>query len=173
MKHKLIITMLVAGAVAFAGLQPASANCGACGGGKKKGSHHDKTEKAKHGAIHMKMHKHHSSAADEVTISVPVLKRMLEADAVPVLLDARGGKYDDGRRIPGAKTMTPDTSKKKIAEMIPEKDTLVVVYCANPQCPASTQLASRLHKLGYKNILELPEGIDGWAEAGHEVEQVK
>ena len=50
---------------------------------------------------------------------------------------------------------------------------LVVTYCAGLKCPASHQLAERLEKLGYGNVIEYPEGIPGWIEAGHAVEQAK
>lgn len=88
-----------------------------------------------------------------------------------VILDARTGKWDDGKRIPGAKTLSAGDSDEKIAEMLPNKSALIVTYCGGVKCPASNQLAERLKKLGYTNILEYPEGIAGWEEKGNKVEQ--
>ncbi len=165
MKYLQSLTMLLAGAAMFAFSQGAYADCGECG---SEGDHAHQGKKGKHMEKAEKMGQH-----SKAEISVSALATLLKADAVPVLVDARGGKYDDGRRIPGAETLTPDASEEKIKATIPDKETLVVAYCANPQCPASSQLGKRLHKLGYKNVLELPAGIDGWSEAGHEVENVE
>jgi rhodanese-related sulfurtransferase len=97
------------------------------------------------------------------------LKTLLDSGANVTLLDARTGEYDDGRRIPGARSLAPDASAEAAAEVIPSKDALVVTYCSNLKCPASRMLAKRLGELGYSSILKFPEGIDGWAAAGHPV----
>jgi rhodanese-related sulfurtransferase len=60
-----------------------------------------------------------------------------------------------------------------VAEILPDKSELVVTYCANLKCPASRMLAAHLRKLGYKNVLEYPQGIDGWVASGYKVEKDK
>ena len=104
-------------------------------------------------------------------ISTAALKTLLSAGAQVTVLDARTGKYDDGRRIPGAASLSPQASAEDAAKLIKSKDSLVVTYCANLQCPASAMLAKRLAELGYKNILAYPHGIAGWADSGNKVEQ--
>jgi len=52
---------------------------------------------------------------------------------------------------------------------LPGKDALIVTYCSNLKCPASSRLARRLRELGYTSVLEYPYGIEGWTKAGHEV----
>jgi rhodanese-related sulfurtransferase len=111
----------------------------------------------------------HSHEAKDIT--TPVLKSLLESGAPVVVLDARTGQYDDGRRIPGAKALSPEATAEQAAKLIPEKSSLVVVYCSNLQCPASRMLGKRLHDLGYENVLEYAFGIQGWADAGNEVEK--
>lgn len=111
----------------------------------------------------------HASVAE---ISTPALATLLRSGK-PTVLDARTGKYDDGRRIPGAKSLSPEADAKEAAKQIPSKDSLVVTYCSNTQCPASGRLAKRLLELGYNNILEYPEGIAGWQQEGNQVEEVK
>jgi rhodanese-related sulfurtransferase len=106
-------------------------------------------------------------------IEVAALATLLKAGTPLVLLDARSGKWDDGRRIPGARSLNAGSSDKDIAAIVPAKDTLVVTYCANLKCQASPMLAKHLRELGYTNVIELPEGIDGWAAAGQKVEKVK
>lgn len=97
---------------------------------------------------------------------------VMQRAGVPMMIfDARSGKYDDGRRIPGARSLNAAATDVAIAGMIPRKNALIVTYCANVKCPASHHLAERLTGLGYTNILELPEGIQGWADAGYPVAQ--
>ncbi len=95
------------------------------------------------------------------------------ADKSALVFDARTGKYDTGERVPGAKTLSGDNTPEEIAKAIPDKNAAVVVYCANTACPASGNLAGVLKKLGYTNIMEYPEGIEGWIKAGNKVDKVK
>lgn len=107
------------------------------------------------------------------TVNTEGLDALLKAKAPLKIFDARSGKYDDGKRIPGAQQLSPDADEAVIAEAIPGKDTLVVTYCAGPKCPASKALHDRLKKLGYSNVIEYPQGIAGWLEAGKAVEDKK
>jgi len=88
-----------------------------------------------------------------------------------ILLDARTGKYDDGQRIPGAKSLSPSSTKEEATSLIPDKGAPVVTYCANLKCPASAALAKHLKELGYTNVREYPEGIQGWISGGNPVEK--
>ncbi|QHI67946.1 rhodanese-like domain-containing protein [Tichowtungia aerotolerans] len=90
-----------------------------------------------------------------------------------VILDARSGEYDDGYRIPGAKSLNSESTPEEIAAIIPSKESPVVTYCGNLKCPASAELAKHLKALGYTNVKEYPEGIAGWREAGGDVDKVK
>lgn len=110
---------------------------------------------------------------DEATVSTAALAALLRAKVPLVLLDARTGKFDDGRRIPGANSLSATTTAAQAAKFIKAKDTLVVTYCSNLKCPASSNLAKRLTALGYKNVVEYPNGIEGWAKAGNAVVEVK
>ncbi len=95
----------------------------------------------------------------------------LIASGVPfVILDARGGKWDDGKRIAHAKTLLYTATEEEAQKAIPSKQALVVVYCTNIQCPASKALADRLTELGYSNILKYEEGIQEWINFGHPVQ---
>lgn len=95
------------------------------------------------------------------------------AEGKTVILDARAGKWDDGKRIPGAKQLAPGDAAAKAATMIPAKDSRVIVYCTNLHCPASKHLAEELVKLGYTGVEKYPEGIEGWIAAGNAVETAK
>jgi len=104
-------------------------------------------------------------AGKKACISPHGLSALLGAGQKVTVLDARGGK-DDGRSVPGAKRVNAASTDKEIAKAAPSKDGLIVTYCGNIKCGASNKLATRLKKLGYKNIIEMPAGIDGWVAAG-------
>ncbi len=42
------------------------------------------------------------------------------------------------------------------------KDQRIVVYCANLQCDASQQAASKLENAGFTNVCRFEEGVEGW-----------
>jgi|GEM_PF-804565 len=105
------------------------------------------------------------------TITTPVLEVLLGSGVPLVVLDARTGKFDDGRRIPGAHSLSPTADAKKVAALVKAKGTLVVTYCGNLKCPLSAHLAKHLRELGYKNVLEYSPGIEGWVAAGNKVEK--
>lgn len=112
-----------------------------------------------------------SALEKEGVINTEGLGAMMRAKTPMTVLDARSGKYDDGNRLPGAKALAPDATEAQIASMLPDKQALVVTYCANLRCPASQMLGERLRKLGYVNVLEYREGIEGWVAAGNGVEK--
>ncbi len=106
-------------------------------------------------------------------IGTDALATLIASGANPVLLDARVGQWDDGRRLPGAKALAPDTDEAGALAVIGGKDVLVVAYCTNLKCPASKHLANRLLELGFKNVMKYPEGIDDWQQRGHDIVMVK
>lgn len=109
-------------------------------------------------------------AAKEGVINTAALAALLRAKASAVVLDARSGAYDDGRRVPGAKALSPAASDAQIAALLPDKKALVVTYCSGLKCPACHLLGEKLRGMGYANVLEYHEGIDGWTAAGNAVE---
>lgn len=107
------------------------------------------------------------------TIGTAALATLIRAKAPVTILDARTGRFDDGRRIPGAKALGSNADEAAIAATAGAKDGLIVAYCSNPKCPAGERLAKRLISLGYTNVVKYPDGIDGWAAAGHQIEKAK
>jgi len=112
-----------------------------------------------------------ASAHAVKTISTEKLAKVIKTDKNVVILDARSGKYDDGRRIPGAKSLNAKSTPEEVAAVVVDKDAKIVTYCSGVKCPASSYLAKHLTKLGYKNVIEYPKGIAGWSEAGQKVEK--
>ena len=109
----------------------------------------------------------------EAVVSTKALKILLDSKTELILLDARSGKYDDGKRIPGAKSLNAASAPEEIEKVIPSRDSLVITYCASLKCPASSKLHKHLTELGYKHVIEYPQGIKGWVEAGNSVENKK
>lgn len=103
-------------------------------------------------------------------INTTVLENLIEGNVSMVLLDARSGEWDDKSRIPGALSLNDKSPREEVEKIIENKDTLLVTYCANLECPASSRLYIHLKKLGYKNVLEYPFGIQGWLNAGNDIE---
>ncbi len=89
-----------------------------------------------------------------------------------VILDARSGKWDTGERIPGAKSLNSASSAEEILKVLPDKNTKILTYCSNQKCPASKALAEKLLKMGYKNVSEYADGIQGWKEGGNRVDMI-
>jgi PQQ-dependent catabolism-associated CXXCW motif protein len=53
-----------------------------------------------------------------------------------------------------------------------DKTKPLVFYC-RPDCWASWNAAKRALTLGYKNVFWYPQGAEGWAQAGHPLEERK
>ncbi len=84
-----------------------------------------------------------------------------------VILDARGGKYFDGKVIKGAGNLPVDTvTEASLAANIPTKDTPVVFYCTNVSCPAGELAARKALDHGYTNVYDYKGGIEGWTAKG-------
>jgi len=109
-------------------------------------------------------------APAEAEIDTAALAMLIRSGVAMVVLDARAGEYFDGRRIPTARNLAPDCSASDAKDVIGSKNALVVTYCSNLHCPASTMLYRHLKELGYENVLEYHDGIAGWAAAGLPVE---
>jgi len=95
------------------------------------------------------------------------LKNLIESKTPMVLLDARTQKWDDGRRIPGGKSLPADSDPALFTETAPNKDALVVIYCGGVQCPAGKALAEKMLSEGYTHVLEYAGGIKEWADVMH------
>lgn len=112
-----------------------------------------------------------ASAVEHVhrTIKGDELKLWYDQKKSMVVIDARSAKYFDGRMLPDAKWLPSESSEKEILATIPDKDSLIVVYCAGVKCPASGWLFDKLSSMGYHNIYEYHEGIQEWAQKGYPI----
>lgn len=92
-------------------------------------------------------------------ISQEEAKEMMDTQDV-IILDVREQDEYDSGHIPGAVLLPVDTiDEETAAEVIPEKDSTVLVYCRSGN--RSKTASSALVELGYTNIYEFG-GINTW-----------
>lgn len=113
----------------------------------------------------------HHHAYEE--IHADKIKEMLDAKETVIILDARTKDYDDGNRLPGAKFLPYNSSDEAIEAAVPSKESMIIIYCTNPKCPASKFLAERMSTMGYTNLFKYPEGINDWIQKGYPVDHAK
>lgn len=100
-----------------------------------------------------------SSESDYQQISQEEAKEMMDTQDV-IILDVREQDEYDSGHIPGAVLLPVGTiDEETAAEVIPEKDSTVLVYCRSGN--RSKTASSALAELGYTNIYEFG-GINTW-----------
>lgn len=100
-----------------------------------------------------------SSESSYQQISQEEAKEMMDTQDV-IILDVREQDEYDSGHIPGATLLPVGTiDEETAAEVIPEKDSTVLVYCRSGN--RSKTASSALAELGYTNIYEFG-GINTW-----------
>lgn len=110
-----------------------------------------------------------SKSAKVNTIDTAALQQKITAGDALTIVDARSAKWDDGKRLPGAISVSAESTDEQIAAALPDKAASIITYCSNEKCPASQTLAERLIGLGYTSVVKYPQGIEAWTEAGHDI----
>jgi rhodanese-related sulfurtransferase len=98
------------------------------------------------------------------------LRRLIESGADFVLVDALSPMAYAMSHLPGAVNITPEWIDDRARRRIPDRDTQVVVYCADAGCDSSGRVAERLVELGYRNVRHYVDGKRDWVAAGLPVE---
>ena len=99
-------------------------------------------------------------------ITTADLKKWYDQKKKMVVIDARSQKYFDGTLLPNAKWLPADSNEQEIQTLIPEKNSLVVIYCNSITCPLSGILYDKLKALGYSTVYEYHEGLKEWLKQG-------
>jgi rhodanese-related sulfurtransferase len=99
-------------------------------------------------------------------VSRETLWQKLESGEELVLVDALPPMTFAMSHLPGAVNIPPEGCERWAARRIPEKTTQVVVYCQNPDCESSVEVASRLLELGYENVSHYAGGKSDWVAGG-------
>ena len=106
-------------------------------------------------------------------IDTITLEKIMESGTPMVLLDARGDQWNDKNIMPGAKLAGSDFSAERLAALIPEKGSLIIVYGFSSSCPKGPNLVRRLMSLGYYKVIEYPAGLKAWRESGYPVDEIR
>ena len=104
--------------------------------------------------------KENDQGAVYVNITAEEAKEIMDTEEGYVILDVREQDEYDSGHIPGALLLPVGTiDEETAAQVIPEKDSTVLVYCRSGN--RSKTAASALAELGYTNIFEFG-GISTW-----------
>ena len=98
-------------------------------------------------------------------ISCDSLKRLVDGDKGYALLDAREpGEYNAGH-IPGATSLPRRDIEFRIRDLIPVRDTSVVIVGDGKQ--RENLAAATMSSVGYRNVQLLTGGVPAWSQAGY------
>lgn len=94
-----------------------------------------------------------------LNITAEEARKLMDSEKDRIILDVRSREEYDQGHIPGA-MLIPDTEiEAKAADLLPDKDQLILVYCRSGR--RSKLAAQSLADLGYTNIREFG-GILDW-----------
>jgi len=99
------------------------------------------------------------------------LTTKLASQNPPRLVEALPEKYYRDWHLPGALHLPLDELEARVARILPDKDTEVVVYCASASCRNSEEGAQRLEVLGYSNVAVYSGGKQDWQAAQLPIER--
>lgn len=117
------------------------------------------------------------AGADEPIVAAPVYDEIINQISLregEILHDQGVLFYDCNEleiwaqgHVPGAYFFNVGDWKKLLPE---DKDTPIVFYCLNRLCTNSETAAREAMKLGYTQVRQMYEGIEGWRISGRRVE---
>lgn len=74
------------------------------------------------------------------------------------------------KHIPKTDAFIPFNEIEKIIAALPDKNEKIVLYCRSGSM--SRQVAKNLVELGYTNVFQLDEGLNGWISEGRETSPI-
>lgn len=95
-------------------------------------------------------------------VSPATLKDLMGVLEKPRLIDARSPAENDGRSLFGAFPLQLPLASDTLQAVLPDKNQMVVVFGKDVMTVSVKHLSAELRRLGYSNVLELQEGLDGW-----------
>lgn len=99
------------------------------------------------------------------TMTREQIQQKLESGDPIIIVEALPPMYFDAQHLPGAINIPHDEIQKKALEVLPDKNALIVVYCANTACQNSNIARNLLERMGYSNAYEYVEGKQDWLDA--------
>ncbi|MBD3272254.1 MAG: rhodanese-like domain-containing protein [Elusimicrobia bacterium] len=80
------------------------------------------------------------------------------------LIDVLSREHYNQEHISGSLSLPLDTLEHTAPEIL-DKNDLIITYCANNQCIASSKAAEKLEKMGYKNVYDYKAGLQDYRNA--------
>jgi len=102
-------------------------------------------------------------------ITLEKLMEMKENEDDFTLIEVLSEDAYNKEHIPGAINIPADEIEDR-AESELDKDKVIVVYCANYHCKASTKAGNILTDMGFEYVLDYKAGKKAWKEADLEME---
>lgn len=89
------------------------------------------------------------------------------------LVDVRPQSSYNHGHIPGAKSLfVGGIPLEEIGQALPNKDQVVIVYCASQKCNMSHFAALKLMNAGYKKVFDFKGGIYEWLLKGNATDSI-
>lgn len=119
-------------------------------------------------AVHKILQRYYKMAKNEtLEISVDEVHHFLQQENRVILLDVREKDEIALGYIKDAIFIPRGLLEKKAPAFLPEKDAPIVAYCSAGV--RSLLAVKTLKEMGYRKVLSMAEGFDGWKAAGYEV----
>jgi rhodanese-related sulfurtransferase len=109
-----------------------------------------------------------AAAREEVMqdISREQVQRLMSREDVRVVEVLPEQEYRSAH-IPGALNIPMGSEFDRLVQRsLPDKNTPVIVYCANNDCSLSPRAAKHLDELGYNKVFDYSAGKADWQQAG-------
>ncbi len=107
------------------------------------------------------------SKASIKEVSIDDVRKMIDTKENLIILDVTDKHEFEGGHIPGAINISRGTLEFKVAQIIPDKNSKIVVYCGlDLRGPLATKT---LNDMGYKNAVNMAGGLKAWKAAGYPI----
>jgi rhodanese-related sulfurtransferase len=98
-------------------------------------------------------------------VSIDDVKKMIDTKENVIILDVTDKHEFEGGHLPGAINISRGTLEFKVAQIIPDKNSKIVVYCGlDLRGPLATKT---LNDLGYNNAVNMAGVLKAWKAAGY------
>jgi rhodanese-related sulfurtransferase len=105
-----------------------------------------------------------STLKNTTIISLDDLGNRIAAGTVQEFWNVLTDQYYSGELIPGSRRVPLDRIGRVAATLSRESE--IIVYCTNFDCPQSHMAAEKLTALGFTHVLVYEGGLQEWEESG-------
>ncbi|MEZ0223602.1 MAG: rhodanese-like domain-containing protein [Alphaproteobacteria bacterium] len=105
------------------------------------------------------------------TISRNELRDLMEKKERFYLVEALPETFYETGHLPGAISIPAGYVVELASNFIPDKKSLVIVYCNGRICQNSRQAIEEFQSIGYSNLRHYEEGKEDWRAAGWPLEK--